>query len=40
MNKVVANKYVHIYQEDYYKLAWYEGDIMSYIDHIKCRTIA
>ena len=40
MNKVVANKYVLIYQEDYYKLAWYERDMMSYIDHIKCRAIA
>ena len=39
MNKVVAKIYVLIYQEDYYKLAWYERDMMSYIDHIKCRTM-
>ena len=35
MNKVIANIYVLIYQEDYYKLAWYDRDMMSYIDHIK-----
>ena len=39
MNKIVANKYVSIYQEDYYKFPWYERDMMSYIDHTKYRTM-
>ena len=33
-NKIVANKYVPTYQ-DYYKLPWYEMNMMSYIDCIK-----
>ena len=35
MSKIVANKYVPTYQEDYYKLPWYERDMMSYIDYLK-----
>ena len=37
-NKIVANKYVPTYQ-DYYKLPWYERNMMSYIDCIKYRTM-
>ena len=39
MNKIVANKYVPTYLEDYYKLPWHERDMMSYIDHINYRTM-
>ena len=39
MNKIIANKYVPIYHEDYYKLPWYGRDMMGYIDHIKYRTM-
>ena len=35
MSKIVSNKYVATYQEDCYKLPWYERDVMSYIDYIK-----
>ena len=37
MSKIVANKYVPTYQEDYYNLPWYERDMMSYIDYLKCK---
>ena len=37
MSKIVANKYVPTYQEDYYKLPWYERDMMSYIDYVSIR---
>ena len=39
MSKIVANKYVPTYQEDYSKLPWYERDMMTYINHIKYRTM-
>ena len=39
MNKVVANKYVPTFQEDCFKLPWYERDMMSYIDNVKYKTI-
>ena len=31
MSKIVANKYVPTYQEDYNKLPGYERDMMTYI---------
>ena len=31
MKKIVADKYVHTYQEDYNQLPWYERDMMSYV---------
>ena len=39
MSKFVANKYGLTYQEDYRKLPWYERDMMSYIDHVKYKTM-
>ena len=39
MSKIVANKHVPTYQEDYSKLPWYETDMMSYIDHMKYRSM-
>ena len=39
MNKIVANKYVPTYQEDYFKLPCYERDMISYIDHVKYKTM-
>ena len=39
MSKFVANKYGLTYQEDYHKLPWYERDMMSYIDHVKYKTV-
>ena len=39
MSKTVASKYVPTYQEDYCKLLWYERDMMSYIDHVKYKTM-
>ena len=39
MSKTVASKYVSTYQEDYYKLLWYERDMMSYIDHVEYKTM-
>ena len=39
MNKVVANKYVPTFQEDCFKLPWYDRGMMSYIDNVKYKTI-
>ena len=39
MNKIVANKYVPTYQEDYFKLPFYERDMISYIDHVNYKTM-
>ena len=35
MSKIVAKKYVSTYQEDYYKLSWYERYMMSYTAYLK-----
>ena len=34
---IYANRYVPPYQEEYGKLLWCERDMMSYIDHLKCK---
>ena len=39
INRTAANKYVPTYQEDYKKLPWYQRDMMSYIDHVKYKTM-
>ena len=39
VTKIVVNKYVPTYQEDYRKLPCYERDMMSYIDYIRYRSI-
>ena len=39
MSKVLSNKYFPTYQEDYSKLPWNERDMMTYIGHIKYRSM-
>lgn len=39
ISKIVANNYVPTYHEDYSKRPWYESDMMSFIDHIKYRSM-
>ena len=38
MSKIVANKYVPTYQ-DYYKLPWYEREMMPYTDYLKFKDV-
>ena len=39
MSKTVAGKYVPTYQEDYHKFHKYKRDMMSYIYHIKYKSM-
>ena len=40
MSKYFAGSYVLKYQEDYFKLPWYERDMMTYIDWSKYKDMA
>ena len=40
MCKILGSSYVPPHQEDYFKLPWYERDLMTYIDHLKYREMA
>ena len=40
MSKILGYTYVPQHQEDYFKLPWYERDLMTYIDHLKYREMA
>lgn len=40
MSKYFAGSYVPKYQEDYFKLPWYERDMMTYIDWSKYKDMA
>ena len=40
MSKIFAGSYVSKYQEDYFKLPWYERDLISYIDHLKYKDMS
>ena len=35
MNKIYAVKYIPRYQENYFELPWFKGDLMTYVDHLK-----
>ena len=39
VSEIIANKYVPTYQEDYYKLHWYERDMMYYIDYLRYKNM-
>ena len=39
MSKTIAGKYVPTYQEDYHKFHKYKRDMMSYIYHIKYKSM-
>ena len=39
MVKFFGNKYVSKYQ-DYFKLPWYESDLMTYYDHLNYQDMA
>lgn len=40
MSKYFAGSYVPKYQEDYFKLPWYERDMMTYIDWSEYKDMA
>ena len=37
MSKIFSDKYILKYQKDCLKLLWYERDMMTYFDHLKCK---
>ena len=37
MSKIFSDKYILKYQKDCFKLLWYERDMMTYFDHLKCK---
>ena len=37
MSKIFSDKYILKYQKDCLKLLWYERDMMTYFDYLKCK---
>ena len=37
MANIFDSKYVRKHQEDYHKLLWYETDLMTYYDSMRCK---
>ena len=40
MSKLFESKYVPKNQQDYFKLPWYERDLINYFDHLKFKDVS